>query len=353
MYGKIDKKQERGLVKVNKKQKQMENKAILIWKIAVASALSWEVAKLAGSEHPYLAPLSVILCLQTTVNRSIQYSYHRMVGTVIGIIVTMLAAPYFSVNGWMIGILILIGCFITKWLKRDESAIHQVALTVLLVFVMEHKSGEYFIDRFRDTLIGAIAAVLIQMFFYPPNYTKQASQNLNDFDHHLMLTFTKVSDWIRTGMNKQEGQEVKKEISALLQELHQTKQALKAASDSLMYNPFGKNSKNKLQYIQQRLHVLSLGYTYLSSVMETLMNWANEGTISDTQLTQWADQFAELIPFFGNKRAMSESPGNLIKVEIPVELQKQQYVVSLFNQTTQLINQVTNAARAGAKESGL
>jgi uncharacterized membrane protein YgaE (UPF0421/DUF939 family) len=341
------------LVKMNKKPKQMENKSILIWKIAVASAISWEVAKLAGSDHPYLAPLSVILCLQTTVNRSIQYSYHRMVGTVIGIVVTMVAAPYIGVNGWMIGGLILIGGFITKWLKRDESAIHQVALTVLLVFVMEHKSGDYFIDRFRDTLIGAIAAILIQMFFYPPNFTKQASQNINDFEHHLVVTFTMVSDWIRAGMKKQKGQPIKKDINALLQELHQTKQVIKAASDSLMFNPFGKNSEKKLQYLQQRLNVLTLGYTYLASMMETLINWANEGTITNLQQTQWADQIKELIPFFSDKKKTSGIPGEIIKIEIPLEFQKQQYLVSLFNQTTQLVNQISDFIRAGSKESGL
>lgn len=338
---------------MNKKPKQMENKSILIWKIAVASAISWEVAKLAGSDHPYLAPLSVILCLQTTVNRSIQYSYHRMVGTVIGIVVTMVASPYIGVNGWMIGGLILIGGFITKWLKRDESAIHQVALTVLLVFVMEHKSGDYFIDRFRDTLIGALAAILIQMFFYPPNFTKQASQNMNDFEHHLVLTFMMVSDWIRAGMKKQEGQPIKKDINALLQELHQTKQVIKATSDSLMFNPFGKNSKKKLQYLQQRLNVLTLGYTYLSSMMETLINWANEGTITSIQQTQWADQIKELIPIFSDREKPAGIPGEIIKIEIPLEFQKQQYLVSLFNQTTQLANQLSDFTRAGAKESGL
>ncbi|WP_342042264.1 hypothetical protein [Bacillus sp. OTU2372] len=43
----------------SKKQlkKQMENKTVLIWKIGAASALSWEIAKLAGSTHPYLAPI--------------------------------------------------------------------------------------------------------------------------------------------------------------------------------------------------------------------------------------------------------------------------------------------------------
>lgn len=335
---------------MNKKLKQMEDKTILIWKIAIASALSWETAKLAGSVHPYLAPLSVILCLQTTVIQSIHYSYYRMVGTVIGIAVTMFAAPYVGVNGWTIGLLSLIGCFITKWLKRDESALHQVALTVLLVFVMEHKSGDYFIDRFRDTLIGAFTAVMIHMLFYPPNFTKEASMSLNNFARHLVLNFTNVSEWIRLGMNKNEGQVIQNGINTLLQELHQTKTVLKAASDSLMYNPFGKISKNKLQRLQQRLDVLTLGYTYLSTVIETMINWASEEKIPNIQQTQWAAQFKALIPYFGENEIMAGQQVGHIHIELPLELQKQQYFISLFNQTSQLVIQLTKTSGDFAKK---
>ena len=104
---------------VNPSFEHKQNKALLIWKMAVASTISWQIAKIAGSHHPYFAPISVILCMQSTINRSIRFSYHRMAGTIIGISVTVLAAPYINVTSWTIGILILIGCFIAKWLKSD------------------------------------------------------------------------------------------------------------------------------------------------------------------------------------------------------------------------------------------
>ncbi|CAM3722059.1 hypothetical protein MEZE111188_05005 [Mesobacillus zeae] len=56
--------------------KKLENKTVLIWKMAIVSAISWKVAKLVGSEHPYLAPLSVFLCLQSTNNQSIALIFH-------------------------------------------------------------------------------------------------------------------------------------------------------------------------------------------------------------------------------------------------------------------------------------
>ncbi|MED1470890.1 hypothetical protein [Bacillus salipaludis] len=52
-----------------------------------------------------------------------------------------MAAPYINVTSWSIGILILIGCFIAKWLKSDETAIHQVALTILLVLTSGRERG--------------------------------------------------------------------------------------------------------------------------------------------------------------------------------------------------------------------
>ena len=73
---------------MTKKKKKTENKTSLVWKMAIASAVSWEVAKLVGSNHPYLAPLSAILCLQATIDQSIRFSFQRIVGTAIGVILT-------------------------------------------------------------------------------------------------------------------------------------------------------------------------------------------------------------------------------------------------------------------------
>ncbi|MDP4084332.1 MAG: aromatic acid exporter family protein [Bacillota bacterium] len=154
---------------------QIENKTWLIWKMAIASALSWEAAKILGSHHPYLAPISVIFCMQSTINQSIRFSFHKITGTVIGILITTFAAPFLRVNGWTIGLLIFAGGIISKWLKREESALHHTALTVLLIFIFEQKPGSYPIDRFREILIGAIIAVLIHMMIKSAKFYETSS----------------------------------------------------------------------------------------------------------------------------------------------------------------------------------
>ena len=142
------------------------NLSILAWKLSIGSTISWELAKLLGSDHPYLAPLSVILTIQSTMDKTVSLSIKRMIGTIIGILVTVLIARHLSINGWSLGILILLGCYISIWLKLDKKVLHQVSLTILFVFFFEHQTKHYAIDRLRDTLIGVLIAGILQLVWF-------------------------------------------------------------------------------------------------------------------------------------------------------------------------------------------
>lgn len=331
--------------KNKQKMKQLENKTHLIWKMALASALSWEIAKLAGSNHPYLAPISVILCMQTTVNQSIQFSYHRMVGTIIGIAITVLLSPYVRVTGWTIGILILVGCFIAKWLKRDETVIHQLALTVLLVFVLEPKSHDYPMDRFRDTLIGAIVAVLVHMLIYPPNYTKQAIKTVHHFSNHLTMLLSRVANWIETGFDQKVERALQQEVTQLLQELHQMKNVIQDAEESLKYNPFAGKTKKTLQGYKEKITVQAEGYTYCSKVIQLFKEWASAGTITPSLQRDWSKQLLALEPLF-HTNDLIELPIGKITVSLSLNLEPQQYHVTLYTETLSLIKKTAGMVDA-------
>ncbi|WP_442598567.1 FUSC family protein [Neobacillus sp. D3-1R] len=309
-----------------------EDKSLLIWKMAVASGLSWEIAKLFGSNHPYLAPLSVILCMQTTIDQSIRYSWHRMVGTVIGIVSTIFIASKLSVNGWTLGLLILGGTFIAKWMKRDETVLHQVALTILLVFVFEHKTKHYAMDRIRDTLIGAMIAILIQMLIFPPNYTKQAIRRFEKFSSELSKFFIDTGEWVQTGCRQAEGLALEARVKGLLQELHQAKKDITTASNSLKYNPLGKKSKKILEELSEKMMDLKKGYHYLSNIVAIFQEWGNEGTMTPTEQEIWSHQLKVMSPYF-----LEENIQLTINVMIQPEFEAQKYHISLYQATLQLV----------------
>lgn len=152
-------------MKDTKKEITNENLSILIWKLTIGSTLSWELSKMLGSEHPYLAPLTVILTIQSSFDKTVGVSLTRLIGTILGILITVLFASHMTINGWRLGILILIGCFIAKYLNFDEKTLHQVALTILLVFLFE-QSKHYPLDRVRDTLVGVLVAGFIQFVWF-------------------------------------------------------------------------------------------------------------------------------------------------------------------------------------------
>ena len=139
-----------------------ESYTSLIWKIALGSFLSWEISRHFGSDHPYLAPLSIIICIQATTDKTVSLAISRIIGTIIGIPIVVLITNHLHVHGWSLGLLILLGGYISKWLKLDQSVMHQVALTILLVFVFEKQSEHYAWDRMIDTIIGVMVAVILQ-----------------------------------------------------------------------------------------------------------------------------------------------------------------------------------------------
>lgn len=292
--------------KINMEKKNLESKTALVWKMAIASAISWELAKLVGSDHPYLAPISVVLCLQTTIDQSIRYSFHRMVGTAIGIILSASLVSHLDMNGWILGLLILGGAFIAKWLKLDESVIHQVALTIVLIFTFERKSKDYAFDRIVDTMIGIVVAILIHMFLFPPDFTKKAAKSLEKLSGQLSEILSELSNWIQVEWGQEKGNIIENKINQFLQELHSTKDILSTATNSLKFNPFGKKHHSLLNNYDMELKKMSKCYDYISTIVTTLKEWEKEGHLSSTDQKEAGTYLQTISKFFGNLNVLQK-----------------------------------------------
>ncbi|RDU37721.1 FUSC family protein [Neobacillus piezotolerans] len=283
---------------MKKDKKDFANKTLLIWKMAIASAISWELAKLAGSNHPYLAPLSVILCLQTTIYKSIRFSFHRIAGTVVGVLMVSWFVSHLPMNGWSLGLLMLAGTLAAKWLKMDETAIHQVALTILLLFTFERKSGDYGFDRVVDTIIGAAVAVIVHMILFPPDFTKDAEIAIKKTSHKLSVLLGEMANWVDDEWGANKRTEMENRRKDLLDDLHTVKDSLNIASRSLKFNPLGKKHKEALSSHKTRLKLLENGFEYASAVIGTLSEWEKTGTLSPIDQTMLKTDLQVLKDFF-------------------------------------------------------
>lgn len=340
--------------KTDKKNKGLLKGLMLITKIAIASGVSWELAKMLGSKHPYLAPLTVILSMQETVQHSAAYAVYRIIGTIFGITVSVSIISQLEVNGWTIGLLLLGGMLLPVIFRVHKTIIHQVALTILLVFVFVHKTNYYVSDRIRDTIIGALIAIIVHMVIFPPNYVKEARTTLNQFGLHLVQLFEKTALWVTTNCDPVIGQHLRESTATLLQELHEVQKDFKLAEKSLKLNPFTKNKKQILKQNEQLLSQLKTGYTYISGIQNTFNDWSQIDIISKADQQLWTVQLQMMGGYI--EKQLNKSSENhqdpkysldlldlssiSVQVNISPELEPYRYQLSLYNDTLKLIQEL-------------
>lgn len=134
---------------------------ITIIQNVIGASLAWELSKIAGSSHPYLAPLAVIICLHATLDESILHGYRKIIGTFLGAFATVFIAPYIGSNTWSIGLVVLLGLGMPKLLALSNEVGNHAAISALLILAFRNNGG-YTIDRVRDTIIGVLIAILVK-----------------------------------------------------------------------------------------------------------------------------------------------------------------------------------------------
>lgn len=273
---------------------------VFIAKISVASGVAWELAKLAGSKHPYLAPLSVVLCVQTTILQSIRFSFHRILGTVIGVALTLWAAGHMGLNGWTLALLIALVCGFALLIDRKESVLHQVALSVLLVFDLQKQSDLYGLDRIRDTLIGIAVGLAVHMLVYPPNFVKPAERKAYALMKSLSKRYTEAAVWIQNGCSEEQKKAVQSALQQFRQRLFQVEKQMEQAAESIRFNVTAPASRPKIQQNQNRIALMKQGAAYLDNTVNVVSEWNSTGTLAESARTQWANLLRSMGVYWSN-----------------------------------------------------
>ncbi|KFN08871.1 FUSC family protein [Paenibacillus macerans] len=261
---------------------------VFIVKISAASGIAWELAKLAGSKHPYLAPLSVILCVQTTVFQSIRYSFHRLLGTVLGVTLTLWAAGSMVLNGWTLALLLALVCGFGLLIDRTESVMHEVALSVLLVFALQKQSDLYGLDRIRDTFIGLGVGLAVHMLIYPPNFVKPAERKALALMKSLSERFAEAADWIQSGCSDEQKKAVQSALRTFGKNLFQLEKQMEQAAESIQFNVTAPASQVLMRQNLNRIAMMKQGTAYLENTLNVVSEWNSTGTLGEPERKQWA-----------------------------------------------------------------
>lgn len=137
-------------------------------RITLAASLSWvTVHSLYDDQYLYFAPLAAILITQASVKASLEKGIYRLIGVILGGIVSLVVGQFFDVGGLSILLMLLIGIGIATACRMNIQAISQVGVTSVLALTFYQ--NDYVLWRVAETLIGVLIALIINMIIVPPN----------------------------------------------------------------------------------------------------------------------------------------------------------------------------------------
>lgn len=267
----------------------IQEKVSLILKMVIGSAISWELAILFGSKYPYLGPISLILCLQATLIKSIRFGVARIIGTIIGVASVSILASSLHANGWSIAVIMMVSLIIPLLLGANATILHQIALSVVLVLEFEHKLHGYGLDRIRDSIIGVAVALLLHLFFNPPNFTKRAITEVVELPNKLADKLKSLAIWLEAGAPQ--NNYFNSDFNLLHKKMLEVEKQIQKAELSLKFNLVSKKNKAQLhegELLLKTLHQVSADIHDLFNIMD---EWNKTGSLTKESIEAWVQNF--------------------------------------------------------------
>ncbi|WP_379130247.1 aromatic acid exporter family protein [Paenibacillus sp. sgz500958] len=168
-------------------QDRLEKYGISLYMIRVtlAASLSWmAVNSLYGDRYLYFAPLAAVLITQGTVKASLEKGVYRLLGIILGGIVSLIIGRFFDVGGLSILLMLLLGIGVATACRINIQAVTQIGVTSILALTF-YNDG-YVIWRMAETFIGVAIAVIINIIIVPPNAFVKAKRKI--YESTLLLS---------------------------------------------------------------------------------------------------------------------------------------------------------------------
>lgn len=298
--------------------RQVISRSISIWKTAAAAGISWEAAQLTGTDRPYFAPLAAILCLQVTVEESLWQGYQRVLGIIAGVILADVVARFIGIHGWSVALLVLVGTSAAALLKLGTKATSQVGVSAMMVLTVGGGHYTYSLDRIVDTVIGAVIAILINMFIFPPDYTPQAKASVRKSAAQLAQRFNSMAQWLDVGASVANGRHLQDETRQYLEALHKTEEQVHKAWQGLRFSPLVRKRSEGLKQCEQAFHHLRQGYAHATGTMRTLLEWSACETMTTDERQHWVAELHRVADVIADWRREDVPNADSSRIQAPI-----------------------------------
>ncbi len=153
------------------------------WRAAIAIGIAVILTHFAAPQFPYWITMTTIILMQSNIGASIAKSYHRVLGTIFGLLAGLMLAMLFPHQVLLayIAFPVLLLLFIyTLVFSYGLSMFFMTALLALLFTYIFPDPWHFMFWRIIDTLLGAAIAILASLLLFPTWARRDFSDSLID-----------------------------------------------------------------------------------------------------------------------------------------------------------------------------
>ncbi|GKU76591.1 aromatic acid exporter family protein [Paenibacillus sp. L3-i20] len=230
-------------------------------KTGIAVTLALYISTWLQFSPPVIAAVAAIFALQPSIYRSWRYFLEQVQTNTLGAAIALLAGTYFSNEPIAIGVVCILVIMLCMKLKMGES----IGLTLVTVVAVMEASGEweFALNRFLLSMIGIVAAFLINIVFVPPDPRKQFNKQIHlVFNQLSLLLRTAISDEMKEKVFREQKQELEDGLLSLMEKYKLLEEELKKLK-RVKYR-----QTRQIVVYKQLLHNLQKGFEVLEAVHE-------------------------------------------------------------------------------------
>ncbi|WP_042222601.1 aromatic acid exporter family protein [Oceanobacillus manasiensis] len=217
------------------------------------------------------AVITAIVTIEPTVSDSIKKGIIRFPASAIGSAYAVLFISLFGnspLTYTLAAMFTIMTCF---RLKLHAGLLVATLTAVAMIEVIHSNYFLSFLIRLGTTSIGLVVSTLVNMFIFPPDYTKNISNSIHRTAIQTGKTIDRVFCTLLKGTKEKE-EPLREMVEQLDQEIHQTETLVRFQKEEAKFHPLVGKEKSQFQLMQNQLRSLRLIEYHLDNLISSKFN---------------------------------------------------------------------------------